>query len=332
MRNHVSTSAALLLAAVATAAAAAARDTPLDVRTSPSHFTGFSLLVAVLVAVPVLDGLQLLLHSRAVHSERILMGSLDSLAPGGSTAVGDRGELPHTLPPSVLLEERERTLRSYSALTTARAHTLEARVGSVLLDCVCTAGRAVTAAVRAEDRYNRCAPPPLRRALWALKKATAWSALLTLALGVVFGAPTEQDAYLSAQVAVFAAHWVIRACAIAFATSATGFLGLHSLAAVIYTQPGVAKVLTKLASRGHETFVSESVARMHEPDDTERPSQEHAEHLGGAGTDSVLGVGGDVEPAEFAEAAGGAAEGSTAETVVHSAASRPIPDWEVPPL
>ena len=241
LRNHVSTSAALQLASVAIVVAAANQDTPLDVRTSPRHFTGFSLLVSVLVLVPILDGLQLLLHSRAVHSERVLLDSVASASAGDRLHTAD-------VSPTVLLPERAGTLRAYTALTATRAQSLEACLGGVLLDCACFIGRIAAAAAKAGDSYHSNAPPPLRRALWLLKQAAIWFLALTFAMGIVFGAPTEQDAFLSAHMSAFAAMWAVRACALAFCASATAFVSLHWLTTWIYERPAVADVLSSPAT------------------------------------------------------------------------------------
>lgn len=337
-RSHVSTSASLLLAAITAVVAAAARDTPLDVRTSPSHFTGFSLLVAVLFLVPVLDSLQLLLHSRSVHSERVLLGARASVAAG--TAAGGGAA---ALAPTVLLQEREHTLRSYAALTAARARTPEAYIGSVLLGCGCAIGRAAAAAARLEGEFSRTAPPLLRRVLRLLKQSTASSLALTIAMGVVFGAPTEEDEFLSAQMSVFAARWAVRACALALCVSSVTFVGLHGLASVLYTQPHASQMLTTLATRAGQECVAMAAGtdRRSVGDDGGRSSQKEsaaAGDHGGAGREPAVAVaadapglsGTDITRGEGEDADPEGPAGSAATPVVmHTLAGRSLTDWQV---
>eukprot|EP00892_Ulva_mutabilis_P005892 jgi/Ulvmu1/3675/UM017_0089.1 len=321
LRSHISTSAALQLAAVATAVAAARRDAPLDVRTGPNHFTGFSLLVAVLVAVPLLDGLQLLLHARAVHSEHVLLDSIATASASPTAAAS----------PAVLLPEAPGTLRAYQTLIAARAQTLEARVGSTILNVVCFGGRVAAAAAAAEGVYSRAAPRALCRMLWLLKQATGVSLVLTVAMGVVFGAPTEQDELLSAQMSVFAAAWAIRACAISLCVSASAFLSMHWVTVWRYGRPHTEAALASLATMAGQ----ESVLHSTLPEAAGAGGDREAGRKLAASADQPqqhAAAGGSQE--RGADAAG--VEGDSAQhsrptqgaAILYTAACRPLEDWQ----
>jgi hypothetical protein len=90
LRNHVSSTAALIAAAVLSAIIAATRDTPIDVRAGPGHFSAIALIANACAAAPILDAMQAQLHWRAVlHEPTIQEGAVSS------------GLAPHAVPPPV---------------------------------------------------------------------------------------------------------------------------------------------------------------------------------------------------------------------------------------